>query len=544
MASTPSILAALRDRHLFGGVPAFRHLTTWEPWLVALGAIYGLGLTPAQQARFCKHTGRSRYAPPPGGWKEVVIVVGRQSGKTRCASLIADYEATFAQTERGTGDLYALLIAQDHRAALRAVFSYATGPFEDIPILRHAVRDKKADSIGLQNGVILAAYPCRPAAVRGLRASVVVCDELGFFRNSEGSPQDTEMLRAVRPTLATTGGRLIVLSSPAGQQGALWDLFQNHYGRDDSPVLIWQASAPEMNPTLPADYLARMELDDPEGYRSEVLGEFRAGTTALFDPEAIRACVVPERRELAPAAGRVYRAFVDASGGRRDAFTCAVGHREGTRVVLDALRVWHAPFNPSSVTAECASSLRHYGLARIRGDRFGAEWVAEAFRVQGVKYDESPLPSSDLYLEMLPAVNAGQVELLDLHDLRQELIGLERRRGPSGRDRVVHPPSRHDDMANAVAGLVQMLAVRHRRMFEKDGSQSPEEQKPMTPPPSEPWLPGRGVVAAGKEPFYWTHKACGNQRLVDPAAEKEPYRCPRCQPNWTGRDVLLRGQLF
>jgi hypothetical protein len=36
-----------------------------------------------------------------------------------------------------------------------------------------------------------------------------------------------------------------------------------------------------MNPTLPADYLERTEQDDPEAYRSEVLGEFRAGIATL-----------------------------------------------------------------------------------------------------------------------------------------------------------------------------------------------------------------------------------------------------------------------
>jgi integrase len=35
---------------------------------------------------------------------------------------------------------------------------------------------------------------------------VVVCDELAFFRSSEGFPTDVEMLRALRPTPATTGG--------------------------------------------------------------------------------------------------------------------------------------------------------------------------------------------------------------------------------------------------------------------------------------------------------------------------------------------------
>ncbi|HSE68101.1 MAG TPA: hypothetical protein VLB12_14025 [Gemmatimonadales bacterium] len=52
-----------------------------------------------------------------------------------------------------------------------------------------------------------------------------------------------------------------------------------------------------MNPTLPENYLKRMEEDDPEAYRSEVLGEFRTGASALFDPEAIEACVERGVRE-------------------------------------------------------------------------------------------------------------------------------------------------------------------------------------------------------------------------------------------------------
>ena len=99
------------------------------------------------------------------------------------------------------------------------------------------------------------------------------------------------MLRAVRPTLATTNGRLIILSSPYGQSGALWELDRKHFGRDESNVLVWHGTAKEMNPTLPQDYLQRMEQDDPEAYRSEVLGEFRTGVSTLFSPEALAACV-------------------------------------------------------------------------------------------------------------------------------------------------------------------------------------------------------------------------------------------------------------
>ena len=152
----------------------------------------------------------------------------------------------------------------------------------------------------LTSGVVVASYPCRPAAVRGLRACVVVIDELAFFVATDGRPTDREMLRVARGRVATTGGKVIVLSSPYAETGALWELHRRHYGREDSLTLIWQASAPDMNPTLGADYLDRMRDEDPDAFRSEVLGLFRAGISSLFDPEVLESAVDVGVRERMP----------------------------------------------------------------------------------------------------------------------------------------------------------------------------------------------------------------------------------------------------
>jgi hypothetical protein len=96
-------------------------------------------------------------------------------------------------------DKYAILVAQDQRGAVRGIFQYAVAPFGRIAALKRILTGQHADSYTLKNGIVLAAYPCRPAAVRGLRACVVVVDELAFFTSSEGKPTDTEMLRAVPP---------------------------------------------------------------------------------------------------------------------------------------------------------------------------------------------------------------------------------------------------------------------------------------------------------------------------------------------------------
>ena len=457
----PTIIEALRDRRLLGAARCFHDLTTWEPWLVFLSACYGLPLDDDGVALFCKATGRTTYAPPPGGWPEVVAIVGRQSGKTRVASAVVAFEAAVAPPCRD-GEEWALLVAQDQRAALRAGFSYLSALFDASPMLRGRIASATSDTLRLQSGLHVAAYPCRPQSVHGLRARVVVADEVAYFKNSDNYATDTEMLRALRPPLATTGGKCVVISSPYGSSGALWELHRRHFGRDDARhVLVWQASAPTMNPTLPTNYLERMREDDPEAYRSEVLGEFRAGLAQLLDPEAIDSCVRSGHPELPPSGAIDYAAFADPSGGRRAAFTLAIGHTEGhdasRRAVLDLLRAWRPPFNPAGVAGECADLLKHYRVHEVTGDRYGGEWPREQFRAHGVRYVVAEAVKSDLYLFLLASVNGGRVELPDDRDLLRELRGLERRRGPSGRDRVDHSPGSHDDRANAVAGLAHRL---------------------------------------------------------------------------------------
>jgi hypothetical protein len=450
-----TIVDALTSPQLFGGLPAFRSLTTWRTWLVALKALYGLPLDDGEARTFCRCTGRSRYQPRPGGFPEAVFIVGRQAGKSRIVGLLSAFEAMRAPREPDGHETYALSIAQDQRSSMRSLFRYSTSPFDKLPVLRSLVSGQRADAWTLTTGVVLAAMPCRPESVRGLRARFIACDELAYFRSSENLPVDTEMLRACRPCLATTGGKLVTLSSPAGATGALWDLHRQHFGRDDSDVLVWVASAPDMNPTLPRDYVDRMRQNDPDAYRSEVLAEFRQGVSSLFDPSALDAVVLPGVRERLPDPRRRYAAFVDVSGGRHDRFAVAVASCEPDGIaMLDALWTWHPPFDPGVVIRDASERLRAYRIDTVTGDRFAAGFVPEAFAAHGVRYEASTRDRSRIYVDTLPMVNAARVRLLDRPDLLREMRGLERRVSRNGREAVDHVRGSHDDAANATCGAL------------------------------------------------------------------------------------------
>jgi hypothetical protein len=106
------------------------------------------------------------------------------------------------------------------------------------------------------------------------------------------------------------------------------------------------------------------------------------------------------------------------------------------------------------VVASFAELLGTYGVTRVRGDRYAGEWVGEAFRKKGVNYEPSTRTKSDIYVEMLPAMNSGKVLLVDHARLVSQLVGLERRTSRAGKDSIDHAPAAHDDLANAAAGAL------------------------------------------------------------------------------------------
>jgi hypothetical protein len=106
------------------------------------------------------------------------------------------------------------------------------------------------------------------------------------------------------------------------------------------------------------------------------------------------------------------------------------------------------------VALEFSQTVKRYGIASVTGDRYGGEWPVEQFRKQGIEYQTAELTRSELYLELLPMVNSGAVELLDNTRLLAQLAGLERRVGRSGKDSVDHRPGGFDDVANSAAGAL------------------------------------------------------------------------------------------
>jgi len=311
--------------------------------------------------------------------------------------------------------------------------------------------------------------------VRGYTIAAAICEELCFWKGDETSSNpDKEIVAAVRPALITVPQSILIgISSPYMRAGFLYDQYKRYFGQDDGP-LVWQAPSRLMNPTLDEKLIKRLIVEDLEAGRAEWLAEWRQDLSSFLDLELIERAVVPGRYELPPMAGVRYTAFCDPSGGRGDAMTLSIVHTEGEKIVQDVLSIKQPPFDPAAAAAEFAETLKRYGIYNVKGDRYSGAWVSETFLKNGVSYDALDQNKNEIYLEFLPLLAQGRVELLDNRRLISELRNLERRTRTGGRDIVDHGPGLHDDAANATAGAVVLAAKWNRPIsiwfpLERDG---------------------------------------------------------------------------
>jgi len=460
-----TIIEALDDPALFG--PLFA-AASWLRWRVFLAALFGLPLAGEALALFQHHTGR--HAAPSAPFREAALVIGRRGGKSRVLALIAVFLAAFRDYRPfiAPGETPTVAIIAADRKQARVILRYCMGLLRAVRMLAALIEDELAESIPLTNGVVIEIHTGSIGSPRGRTFIAVLCDEIAFWRSDESANPDVEVIAAVRPGLASIPeSMLLMASSPYAKRGVLWQTFRRYWGKDGGRVLVWRGTSLEMNPVLDPAVVEDARAEDPAAAASEFDAEFRDDVGAFVSRDVIDALVVPGRYELAPVAGTTYAGFVDPSGGSSDSMTLAIAHRHGERgVILDAVREMRPPFSPEAVVSEFAGTLRSYAISSVTGDRYGGEWCREPFRKVGITYQLSEKPKSDLYRDLLPTLNSGRAELLDLPRLTAQLSQLERRTARGGRDSIDHAPGGHDDIANAVAGaLLKTAAVYQVRVL-------------------------------------------------------------------------------
>jgi hypothetical protein len=453
-----SLRSALEDPRLLGdALPG----DSWAAWRALLLAAMGEPLQPDELEHFRRLTGREN--PPTQRIEEFWGIIGRRGGKSRAIAVLIAYLATLCdyRMKLSSGEIGVVLCIAPSQTQSQIVLNYIAGILEGSPILAQLIRKQTSETIELSNRIIIDVRSASFRRLRGQTCVAVVADEAAFWYSDESSNPDTEILDAVRPSLGTTSGPLIVISSPYARRGAVWEAFRQHFGPAGDPlILVARGATRDLNPSFDQKRLDREYERDPAHAAAEYGGEFRTDIEGFITSEAVEACVDQGVREREYSRQYEYSAFVDPSGGSHDSFTLAVAHKEGKTSVLDLIREVRPPFNAEQTVDAFSSLLREYKCYTVWSDKYAGEWPKQAFAKCGVTLEHSERTKLQIYQEALPLINSGNVALLEHSVLRHQLVSLERKTTRGGRDAIDHAPGGRDDVANAACGALVMAGER------------------------------------------------------------------------------------
>ncbi len=446
---------------------------SWDGWRVILKAAYALPMTPQELIAFGELAGGR--SPPSRRVRELFVVGGRRGGKDSIASLLAVYAATLEEGHRGRlrpGEKALVQLLAVDRDQSKIVLGYIRSYFDEIPDLRAMIVRETRNGFDLNNDVSISITTNSFRQVRGQTVVLSIFDECAFWKDETSVKPDVETYRAVKPSLATLpGSMLVAISSPYRKSGLLYDKWRAHFGKDSDDVLVIQATSRQLNPTLDASLVEQALEDDPAAARSEWLGEWRNDLASFIDIELIESCIDRGVLVRPPKWGVRYVAFVDAaSGAGQDAFAVGIAHQDKDEIILDLVHEVKPPFSPSTAIAEICGLLVGYGVKSVMGDKYAPGFVAEGFARHRVRYAYSERDRSQIYVEALPLLTSGRARLIDSKKLTLQFASLERRTSPGGRDRIDHGVNGHDDLCNAAAGALVEASTGRKPMKISDGA--------------------------------------------------------------------------
>jgi len=141
-------------------------------------------------------------------WQRAILLASRQSGKSTVTAALALYEAIY-----NPGSLTLLLSAAQRQSA--ELFHTVMGFYHRLPT-PPPVAQESLLRVELINGSRIIALPGKEATIRGYAGvDLLVIDEAARV--------DDALYYSVRPMLAVSAGRLIMLSTPFGKRGAFFN---------------------------------------------------------------------------------------------------------------------------------------------------------------------------------------------------------------------------------------------------------------------------------------------------------------------------------
>jgi hypothetical protein len=419
---------------------------------------------PALSA-FWRETFEAWYA---GFRRQLVVRVGRRGGKSSSLCRLLVLEALYGGHVIPPGDVgIAAVVSVDRKEAARRIMTVAA--ILDAIGARYEKRDGALHLV--DRPIVVQPFTASIAGVSGGTCIFALCDEVAKWRDADtGANPATEVLRSLRPTMATQPrARIVLSSSPLGSLDAHAKAFD-----EGDTGFQKTASAPtwEANPTITEADTRELEPDEATRQREYGAVPAEGSVESIYAPVVLDGASRKGALALAARPGWSYVAAIDpATRGNAWTLVVATVDERGRRIVV-LVHEWRGskskPVRSDLAFREMAGYddptgrhvpglLEPYGVKRIWTDAWAFDPLNDHARKAGLILMMHSLTAEAkllLHEGIARDMAVGLVELPPHADLRADLLSVHRVVTPNGRRLVlvVTPDGRHSDFAPS-AGL-------------------------------------------------------------------------------------------
>jgi len=200
--------------------------------------------------------------------KRLLLNCSRQWGKSTTTSILAVHEAVFRPNS------LILLVSPSLRQSSE-LFRKVSGFMERLPLKPERLEDNRL-TLHLENGSRIVTLPSKEATVRGFSGATLIIED-------EASRVDDLLYKSMRPMLAVSGGRLILMSTPHGRRGHFWEEW-------NSGGAVWERISVKATdcPRIPQSFLDEERASQGDWwYRQEYLCEFMDAADHVFSHQLV-----------------------------------------------------------------------------------------------------------------------------------------------------------------------------------------------------------------------------------------------------------------
>jgi phage FluMu gp28-like protein len=211
-----------------------------------------------------------------------VLACGRRWGKTDACAVQVLHALSQAALP-----VKAFLVAptlEQAKILFERVVDLATRLMEELGFDQIKPKMAPYPRLAVGEHVVQARSGHRPRSLRGFEATDIVVDEAAYL-------SDDLIHDVLWPMMATTDGRMTLISTPNGRNG-FWSLFKK--GETEGSG-VWSRRAPSSeNPLVRREFLdVQRELMDEQRYAVEFEAEFLDRSGSVFPSECVERCLVP-----------------------------------------------------------------------------------------------------------------------------------------------------------------------------------------------------------------------------------------------------------